>query len=71
MDSVTFTPKVKGCTNGTRVFVHQDCYGRFFLERLLERSKQTLIFGVNPLDPKRILRNNIKQPLHKYWTIIH
>lgn len=38
------------CTNGTRVFVHQDCYDAF-LERLLERTKNNIIVG-NPLDPQ-------------------
>lgn len=38
------------CTNGTRVFVHQDCYDTF-MERLLIRTRENVIVG-DPLNPK-------------------
>jgi betaine-aldehyde dehydrogenase len=37
------------CTNGTRVFVHQDCYDTF-MERLLIRTRDNVIVG-DPLNP--------------------
>ncbi|WP_108652342.1 betaine-aldehyde dehydrogenase [Dongshaea marina] len=38
------------CTNGTRVFVHQNIYDAF-VERLLERTEANIVAG-DPLDPK-------------------
>ncbi|MDG3084922.1 betaine-aldehyde dehydrogenase [Vibrio hannami] len=38
------------CTNGTRVFVHQDIYSQF-IERLIERTEQNIICG-NPMNPE-------------------
>jgi len=37
------------CTNGTRVFVHDDIY-EAFLERLLERTKNNIVVG-DPMNP--------------------
>jgi betaine-aldehyde dehydrogenase len=37
------------CTNGTRVFVHKDCYD-IFMERLLIRTRDNVIVG-DPLNP--------------------
>jgi len=37
------------CTNGTRVFVHDDIY-EAFIERLLERTKNNIVVG-DPMDP--------------------
>jgi betaine-aldehyde dehydrogenase len=37
------------CTNGTRVFVHEDLYPRF-MERLLERTRKNIKPG-DPMDP--------------------
>ena len=37
------------CTNGTRVFVHEDLYPRF-MERLLERTRNNIVPG-DPMDP--------------------
>ena len=38
------------CTNGTRVFVHKDCYDTF-MERLLERTKNNIVVG-DPMEPE-------------------
>ena len=37
------------CTNGTRVFVHQDIYPRF-IKRLVERTEQNIVCG-DPMNP--------------------
>ncbi|GAA3551495.1 betaine-aldehyde dehydrogenase [Zobellella aerophila] len=37
------------CTNGTRVFVHQDVYPAF-MEKLLERTRNNIVAG-DPMDP--------------------
>ncbi|MGX5914029.1 betaine-aldehyde dehydrogenase [Aliidiomarina sp. Khilg15.8] len=37
------------CTNGTRVFVHKDCYDTF-MQRLVERTKNNIVVG-DPMDP--------------------
>jgi len=37
------------CTNGTRVFVHDDIY-EAFIERLLERTKNNIVLG-DPMNP--------------------
>jgi betaine-aldehyde dehydrogenase len=37
------------CTNGTRVFVHQDCYD-IFMQRLLVRTRDNIVVG-DPLNP--------------------
>ena len=38
------------CTNGTRVFVHDDIY-EAFIERLLTRTQNNIVIG-DPMDPK-------------------
>lgn len=38
------------CTNGTRVFVHEDIYSKF-MERLLERTRNNILAG-DPMNPQ-------------------
>tara|TARA_R100001369_G_scaffold11561_1_gene25198 strand:+ start:27534 stop:28997 length:1464 start_codon:yes stop_codon:yes gene_type:complete len=57
------------CTNGTRVFVHKDCYDTF-MERLLERTKNNIVVG-DPMDPETNLGALISENhLHKVMSYI-
>lgn len=48
------------CTNGTRVFVHKNCYDEF-VDRLIERTRNNVIVG-NPADPATNLGALISEP---------
>ncbi|WP_287817121.1 aldehyde dehydrogenase family protein, partial [Idiomarina sp.] len=57
------------CTNGTRVFVHKDCYDTF-MDRLLDRTKNNIVVG-DPMDPETNLGALISEDhLHKVMSYI-